>query len=84
MAARLNRLHQDAVKEKIKVSQLINAVQNHALGTHELSSTQLDAAKFLLNKRIGNAAQIVEQTISGELAITRITREIVRAENQDT
>ena len=55
MAARLNNRHQESVKAKIQASQLINRVQNHALGELELSQTQLDACKFLLNKIISNA-----------------------------
>lgn len=55
MAARLNNRHQESVKAKIQASQLINRVQNHALGELELTPTQLDACKFLLNKIISNA-----------------------------
>jgi hypothetical protein len=56
MAARLNNFHQETVKQKIQASQLVNRLQKHAFGEIEMSATQLDAAKFLLNKRLGNAA----------------------------
>ena len=42
-------------KEKIQTSMLLNRVNNHALGQVEMTSSQLDAAKFLLNKTISNA-----------------------------
>ena len=64
MAARLNRLHQETVKAKIKGSQLVNVLQNHAFGETEMSPTQVQAAKILLDKIISNAP--VEQILSGD------------------
>ena len=64
MAARtLRPKHQEEVKTKIQTSQLINLLQNHALGNseNELKPSQLDAAKFLLNKTISNAPTEVAQ-----------------------
>lgn len=55
MAARLRLSHQEDVKKKIQASQLINRLQNHAHGEIEMTSTQVDAAKFLLNKILSNA-----------------------------
>lgn len=55
MAARLRAKHQEEVKAKIQTSQLLNRVNSHALGEIEMTSSQLDAAKFLLNKTISNA-----------------------------
>ena len=44
MAGRpINKLHQDDVRKKIQVSQLLNVLQNHALGeTEELSPTRMN------------------------------------------
>jgi hypothetical protein len=77
MAARLNNRHQQMVKDKIQASQLINRLQNHANGEIEMSSTQVDAAKFLLNKVISNAPVEIDANIDGELAITTINRVII-------
>jgi hypothetical protein len=56
MAARKNKIKlTETWKERIRVSMLLNRVNNHALGEEEMTSTQLDAAKFLLNKIISNA-----------------------------
>jgi hypothetical protein len=56
MAARTLRIrHQEEVIQKIQASQLINRLQNHAFGEVEMTSTQVDSAKFLLNKLISNA-----------------------------
>jgi len=54
MAARLNRMHQESVREKIKVSQLINRLANHALGKNKMTNTQVRAAEILLNKSLPN------------------------------
>ena len=74
MAARtLRPKHQEEVKTKIQTSQLINLLQNHALGNseNELKPSQLDAAKFLLNKTLSNAPTEVAQTtqLTGELDV---------------
>lgn len=56
MAARLNRRHQDMVRDKIKTSQLINRLQDYVLGNKnqgvvvELSASQVTAALGLLKK----------------------------------
>lgn len=56
MAARKRKLKlTDSWKEKIRTSMLLNRLDNHILGDTPMSSTQVDAAKFLLNKVISNA-----------------------------
>jgi hypothetical protein len=74
MAARtLRPRHQEEIKAKIQTSQLINLLQNHALGdsVNELKPSQLDAAKFLLNKTLSNAPTEVAQTtqLTGEMKV---------------
>jgi hypothetical protein len=81
MAARLRQTHQEEVKEKIQTSQLINRLNNHIDGTIELSTSQIDAIKFLVNKRLSNAPTITENETSlvGEIAVVdkrpKLTRE---------
>lgn len=58
MAARLNRRHQAMVREKIRASQLINALQNHVLGKKKMESTQISAALGLLKKCLPDMASI--------------------------
>ncbi len=53
MAARLNRLHQESVRDKIRATQLVNALQNHVFSESKakrLDSTQVTAALGLLKK----------------------------------
>jgi hypothetical protein len=55
MAARLNRRHQDLVRDKIKVGNIIDRLEKHISGEIELSPTQVSSAKILLDKTISNA-----------------------------
>jgi hypothetical protein len=52
MAARLRAKHQDEIRTKIQTSQLINVLQNHALGqdTTEMTATRMKAIELLLKK----------------------------------
>lgn len=60
MAARLNQRHQDFVRAKIQASQLINVLQNHALGKdeQELTPTRLKAIEILLKKSVPDLSQV--------------------------
>jgi hypothetical protein len=60
----INKLHQDDVRKKIQVSQLLNVLQNHALGVSEdLSPTRMKAIEILLRKSMPDMASV---TISGD------------------
>ena len=60
MAARLRKTHQEDIKLKIRGSQLINLLQDHAVSGKELAPTRIECAKFLLNKIISNPPQLTE------------------------
>ena len=79
MAARLRKTHQDDVRTKIKVTELINRVQAYALGElsdADVSPTRLNAIKMLLAKTIPDLTSV---TIDGDIdhkltvSITRYT-----------
>jgi len=55
MAKRLRPLHQEDVRRKIQASQIINRLENHILNDLEMTSSQVSAAKLLLDKAIANA-----------------------------
>jgi len=76
MAARLNPGHQQSVRDKIQGSQLVNALQNHALGNSRMESTQIQAAKILLDKLISNAPTDINANIDGQV-ISKIELVIV-------
>ena len=55
MASRTVKIrHDEETRAKIKVSQLINRLQDHVLGETNLSMTQLRAAEICLKKAIPN------------------------------
>lgn len=62
MAARTRRpLHDENTKAKIQASQLINRLQNHALGAIEMSPTQIRAAEILLRKSMPDLSAVQQQ-----------------------
>lgn len=80
MATRLNKLHQDDIRQKIQASQLINVLQNHALGkdSGELSPTRMKAIEILLRKSVADLSSV---TISGDTdnpLVTNLTVTFVR------
>jgi hypothetical protein len=60
MAARLRARHQDEIRTKIQASQLINVLQNHALGTDEteMTATRMKAIELLLKKSVPDLSSI--------------------------
>lgn len=68
MAERIRKTHQDEVRAKIQASQLINVLQNHALGKDdkELPSSRLKAIEILLRKSIPDLAAM---QISGDIKV---------------
>ena len=63
MAARLKNYHQDEIRAKIQTSQLINRLENCALGDLELTQQQLKAIEILLKKNLPDLSQL---QISGD------------------
>jgi len=83
MAARLNRNHSDLVLKRIKTSQLVNRLQDHALGTlrgppseeHpdgrliEMSKAQVSAAVFLIERTLAKAEAPKSLNLSGGITV---------------
>lgn len=63
MPARMRKLHQDDVRAKIQTSQLINRLENHALGKLDLSQTQIKAIEVLIRKTLPDLSAV---TLSGD------------------
>lgn len=77
MAARLRKTHQDDVRTKIKVSELINRVQNYALGIlsdDDVSSNRLNAIKLLLAKTLPDLTSV---TIDAKLDVDTISKVVI-------
>ncbi len=74
MAARIRKSHQDDVRLKIQASQLINVLQNHALGkSEELSPSRIKAIEILLRKSVPDL-QSVEITGDPENPVQTVSR----------
>lgn len=54
MAARLRPRHQDDIRAKIKVSNIIDRLEKHIAGEIELSPTQVTSARILLDKTMAS------------------------------
>lgn len=55
----IGRIHQDDVRRKIQVSQLINVLQDHALtGDGELAPTRMKAIEILLRKAMPDLSSV--------------------------
>lgn len=75
MAARLKKHHQDDVRTKIKVGNIIDRLEKHVEGIIEMTPSQVTSAKILLDKTMSNAPQLVQGEIDHNLTveITRFT-----------
>jgi len=83
MAARLKPRHQDEIRTKIQTSQLINVLENHALGiTEELPNSRIKAIEILLSKTLPNlqATEISGTGEDGEL-VTSLNVKFINANN---
>lgn len=58
MAARLNRMHSEQVRAKIQASVLIERLHSHVVGDLEMTSSQIEAAKALLDRSVPKLSQI--------------------------
>lgn len=77
MAARIRRPHQAEVREKIRASQLVNRLEDHALGKIDLEQTQVQAIKILLGKVIPDLTAISGDP-NGEPVRTSVTVEFIK------
>jgi len=76
VAARLRKTHQEEIRTKIQTSQLINRVQEYALGNltdEEVSPNRLNAIKLLLAKTLPDQSS-VQITGDEDNPLTTVTR----------
>jgi hypothetical protein len=72
MPPRINKIrHDENTRLKIKVASLINRFQAHFNGELELTATQIQAGKILLDRALP-VLQSVE--VSGEISTTKVIR----------
>lgn len=78
-ATKRNAMNIEEARTKIQTTQLINRLQNHALGKIEMSPSQVRAVEVLLKKSVPDLSNI---TLAGDpnnpVAFTEVRRTIVR------
>ena len=91
MAARLNRRHQEMIREKIRASQLVNRLENYVLGPAEgqepvhLEPGQITAALGLLRKCVPDLkASDLDLTVDGKIEVGIVSFADIIAEQLDT
>ncbi len=80
MAARLHLKHQESVKARIRTSQLINRVQNHALDLLKkpMTDSQLRACQFLIDKHVSDAPKVLTGTAGSALFPSNVNITLVK------
>ena len=58
MATRIRRQHTEEIREKIKTSQLINRLTEHAFGNVEMTPSQVRAIEVLLKKTLPDLSSV--------------------------
>ena len=58
MAARLNKMHSEQVRAKIQASVLIDRLHKHVMGKLDLTPSQIESAKALLDRSVPKLSQI--------------------------
>lgn len=80
MAARLRPRHQDEIREKIRVAQLVKFLEDHALGRKkggQQVATRLKAAEVLLRKCLPDLSQTELTGKDGQPLFDKVVREVV-------
>jgi len=70
MAARLNPRHSELVLRRIKTSQLVNRLQDNALGKIVLTPEQIRSATFLIERTVARAEAPKDINLSGSMSHT--------------
>jgi hypothetical protein len=73
MAARLNPRHSELVLKRIKTSQLINRLQDNAMGEFEMDPTAAANARFLIERTLAKAEAPKDLNVTGNLNMTVVT-----------
>jgi hypothetical protein len=78
MAARINKMHSEQVRLKIQAANLIQRLQDHALGSLEMSMSQINAANSLLDRSVPKLSQIQHVGDADNPVQTHLTVEFVK------
>lgn len=81
MAARIRLQHQEEVRARIQVSQLINVLERQALDPDapELSNTRMKAIEILLRKSLPDLSAVTVEGNADSPLVHKIIREMIPA-----
>lgn len=79
MAARLNPRHSELVLKRIKTSQLVNRLQDNALGKVILTPEQVRSACFLIERTLAKAENPKDIHLRGELTLHQLIEQVTKA-----
>ena len=87
MAARMRKTHQDDVRAKIQVSNLITRVTKYAMGElsdEDISPNRLNAIKLLLAKALPDMSSVqLTGDENNPIVINKIVREVVHTKDSN-
>lgn len=69
MAARIQPHHQEDVRRKIQAIKYIQLLGEHAEGKREMTATQIQAARILLDKSMSNAPTVIAGDANAPISI---------------
>ena len=78
MAARIRKHHQDEVRHRIQVTQLVKVLTDQALGKLELTQPRLKAIEILLRKSLPDLSAVEHSGPDGGAIEQKWTVEMVR------
>jgi hypothetical protein len=73
MAARLNPRHSELCLKRIKTSQLINRLQDNALGEVEMDQVEAANARFLVERTLAKAEAPKQLDVNANVNFTVVT-----------
>ena len=77
MAARIRAHHQEDVRRKIQAIKIVQRLQAHFDGEVELTASQIQTAKILLDKSISNAPTVLAGDADSPLTVINEIRRVV-------
>lgn len=69
MAERMRKTHQEDVRKKIQVSNILTRLYKHVEGEIEMTPAQVTSAKILLDKSISNAPTEISGPDGGPIEV---------------
>ena len=84
MARRLNTRHSELCRQKIQVTQLVNRLMGHIEGKVDLSNSQVNSIKILLDKSLPSLSDVKTEHVSQGITFNlKLDESVTDVENQE-